>query len=119
MELLRAAHGQSVLVCLSTIKPDKREDFIRYVEEVKAPAVAAIKPAAHASVRLLEPSQPNPDGTWTFVWLMDPVLDGEDYAMEPMYEAFYGPEDVGERMQEWDDCHACEQVCYELVQATW
>jgi len=119
MKLLRAAQGQPVLVSLSTIKPDKRDDFRRYIDEVKAPVVRATSPEAHASVRLLEPSQPNPDGTWTFVWIMDPVVEGEDYEMEPMYEAFYGPEHAQERLREWDECHACDQVCYELVQSTW
>lgn len=119
MELQRAAQGQPVLVCVSTIKADKRDDFRHYLDEVKAPAVRAIKPDVHASVRLLEPSHPNADGTWTFIWLMDPVVEGEDYEMEPMYGAFYGQAHVAERMREWDECHASEQVCYELVQSTW
>jgi hypothetical protein len=119
MDMQRAAQGQPVLVCVSTIKADKRDDFRRYLDEVKGPAVRAIKPDVHASVRLLEPSQPNADGTWTFIWLMDPVVEGEDYEMEPMYEAFYGQAHVAERMREWDECHASEQVCYELVQSTW
>jgi hypothetical protein len=119
MELVRAARGESVLVCVSTIKADRRDDFRRYLDEVKGPAVQAVKPDVHASVRLLEPSQPNADGTWTFVWLMDPAIVGEDYEMEPMYEAFYGHDQVAERMREWDECHATEQVCYELVQSTW
>ena len=119
MELQRAAQGQPVLVCVSTIKADKREEFRRYLEEVKGPAVRAIKPAVHSSVRLLEPSQPNADGTWTFVWLMDPMIEGEDYEEAPIYEAFYGPEQVAQRLRGWDECHATEQVCYELVQSTW
>ena len=115
----RAAAGQKVLVCVDTIKADKRDAFRRHVEEVKAPAVGAVKPEVHASVRLLEAEAPNPDGTWTFVWLMDPASAGEDYEMLPMYEAFYGAERAAELMREWDDCHACDQVCHEVVQTEW
>ena len=116
---MRASVGQSMLVCIDTIKADKREEFRRYLYEVKAPAVRAANPAAHASVRLLEPTSPNPDGTWTFIWLMDPAVEGEDYEMEPMYEAYYGRDKVDEYMRQWDDCHVFEQVYYEVRQTDW
>jgi hypothetical protein len=115
----RAHPGETVWVCISVIKADKREAFLRHVREVKTPAVKAVRPEAHASVRLLEPSEASADGTWPFVWLMDPALPGEDYEMEPMYEAFYGSEKAKELLREWDDCHVGEQLFYAVTQTEW
>ncbi len=115
----RAAAGDTVWVCISIVKPDKREAFVRHVREVKAPAVRATRPEAHASVRLLEPSGPSADGTWSFVWLMDPVVAGEDYEIEPIYEAYYGAQKARQHVKEWNDCHVGEQLFYAVTQVDW
>ena len=60
---VRATTNQPVLVCISTIKADKRDAFRRHTDEIKAPAVRGVKPEVHVSVRLLEPAGANPDGT--------------------------------------------------------
>ena len=61
----RAVTGEPVRVCVDRIKADRRDDYRRFLDEVKAPAVRGVRPEAHRSVRLLEPTSPNPDGTWS------------------------------------------------------
>ena len=112
----RAEPGDTVWVCVSIVKADQREAFRRFIAEIKAPAVRAVNPGAHASVRLLEPTAPNADGTWSFVWLMDPTVPGEDYEMEPMFEEFYGHQKAVEHLRRWDDMHVGDQLFYEATQ---
>jgi hypothetical protein len=115
----RAIPGQAVWVCIDRIRSDRRTEFRRFLFEVKLPAVRAIRPEAHASVRLLEPATPNPDGTWAFIWLMDPAVPGEDYETSAMFEAFYGAERAAEYDRRWADFSVDEQQFYEMVQTDW
>jgi hypothetical protein len=115
----RAAPGQPVWVCIDRIKPERRDDFRQFLFEVKLPAVRAVRPEAHASVRLLEPAAPNPDGTWAFIWIMDPAIAGEDYDTEAMFAAFYGPETAADYMRRWEDFSVDEQQFYEMIQTDW
>jgi hypothetical protein len=113
----RALSGEIVWVCISIVKPDQREEFARFVREVKAPAVRAVKPGPHATVRLLEPVAPNADGTWSFIWLMDPVLPGETYEIEPLFEEYYGHQQAVEHLRHWREMHVGDQLFYESVQS--
>jgi hypothetical protein len=115
----RAVPGQPVWVCIDRIKPERRDEFRRFLFEVKLPAVRAVRPEAHASVRLLEPATPNPDGTYAFIWLMDPAMPGEDYDTSAMFAAFYGPETAAEHMRRWEDFSVGEQQFYEMIQTDW
>lgn len=115
----RAAPGQPVWVCIDRIKPERRDDFRRFLFEVKLPAVRAVRPEAHASVRLLEPATANPDGTWAFIWLMDPAMPGEDYDTSAMLTAFYGAEKGSEYDRQWEDFSVEGQQFYEMVQTDW
>jgi hypothetical protein len=113
----RAQPGETVWVCVSIIKADRREEFARFVKEVKAPAVRAVRPAEQASIRFLEPVAPNADGTWSFVWLMDPALPGETYEIAPVFEEFYGHQKAVAHLRHWDEMHVGDQLFYESVQA--
>ena len=115
----RAAPGQPVWVCIDRIKAERRDEFRRFLFEVKLPAVRAIRPDAHASVRLLEPASPNPDGTWAFIWLIDPAMPGEDYDTSRMFRTFYGPDAAAEHMRRWEDFSVEEQQFYEMIQTDW
>jgi hypothetical protein len=115
----RAITGQPVWVCIDTIKPERRDEFRRFLFEIKLPAVQAIRPTAHASVRLLEPAASNPDGSWPFIWLIDPAIPGEDYDTEAMFAAFYGPEMAAEYMRRWEDFSVGEQQFHEMIQTDW
>ncbi len=115
----RAVPGQPVWVCIDRIKPERRDDFRQFLFEVKLPAVRAVRPGAHASVRLLEPATANPDGTLAFIWLMDPAMPGEDYDTSAMFATHYGPEMAAELMRRWEDFAVEEQQFYETVQTDW
>jgi hypothetical protein len=112
----RAQQGETVWICVSIVKADRRDEFARFVREVKAPAARAVRPDAHASVRFLEPSAPNADGTWSFLWLMDPALPGETYELGPMFEEFYGHQQAVTHLRHWDDMQVGDQLFYEAVQ---
>ena len=64
-EQTRAAKGDTVRVLLNHVKPDKVEDFERFMYEVLKPAIAKHKPEWLTNVRFLHPAAQNEDSTYT------------------------------------------------------
>jgi hypothetical protein len=115
----RAIAGETVWVCVDRVRADRRDDYRAFLFDIKAPAVRGIRPEAHATVRLLEPTAPNADGTWPFVWIMDPAVPGEDYDTASILDAYYGSEKAAEHMRRWEELCADDQAFYEMVQSDW
>jgi hypothetical protein len=82
----RAAEGDTVLVVLNHVKADKREQFEEALHGIGLlwwkKKVEKLGPASQqVQVRALYPTEPNEDGTFTYVLLMDPVIPGVDYSL--------------------------------------
>ena len=75
-----AAPGDPMWVILNHVKADKRAQFEKYVYEVLLPALeknAESDPISRNIIkqtRMLEPSRANKDSSYTYIWLMDPIV---------------------------------------------
>jgi hypothetical protein len=63
----RAAEGERVTICIETIKADKKAVFDRLLHDVLGPAGLEANSRVFENTRLIEPSEANPDGTWSYV----------------------------------------------------
>lgn len=116
-EEIRAHKGEDVWVLLNHIRAEKRESFEHFLHSILMPAAAHIQPDVYNKTRILHPSLPNKDGTYTYILLMDPVvLDGE-YNIENILREFYKPDVVKEYMKIWEEAQALPQVEYDMTQA--
>lgn len=116
-EEIRAHKGEDVWVLLNHIRAEKREAFEHFLHSILMPAAAHIQPDVYNKTRILHPSLPNKDGTYTYILLMDPVvLDGE-YNIENILREFYKPDVVKEYMKIWEEAQALPQVEYDMTQA--
>jgi len=118
-DAIRARAGEKVWVLLNHIKADKREVFDHLLQNVLLPAAQRIAPDVHRHVRILQPTGPNEDGTYTYIFLPDPVLPDADYSIANLLKQAYPAEQVPEYEQMWDDSLASPQVGYEVVQTSW
>jgi hypothetical protein len=115
----RAAIGEKVWVLLNRVKADKRELHERFIHDILRPTALQIDPATVRKVRYLHPTEPNEDGTYTYIFLMDPVADGADYNIENLLKQVHGEEKGLEYHQMWADSLAEEQTGYEVTQSPW
>ena len=115
----RAERGQRVTVWIDVIKPDKRERWERLIHETMAPAVVRADEELMRHVRLLEPGGQNPDGTWTYVMIADPRVDGAVYDPRPYIAAAFGEAEADAFDEAWNECHAAGQHAYELIESAW
>jgi len=116
-ETIRAAEGEQVWVVLNHVKADKLEQHLHFVNDILLPAAEKIDPVAFRHTRFLHPVEQNEDGTYTSVFLMDPVIKGTDYSFEPLFKKAYGEDKVEEYVQLWDESLASPQVGYAVIQS--
>ena len=115
-----AAEGDTVWVILNHVKPDKRAQFERFVEEIfwaEAKRLSEADQRVFRQTRVLYPIAPEPDGTYTYFFIMDPVLSGADYDIGRFLEKMYGAEKAEEYFSMFDDATSAPQTVYPVVQS--
>ena len=118
-ECNRAVEGERVWVLLTHIKPDRRQEFEHFIHDFIAPISARSEPNVLNRTRFLLPAEPNEDGTYTYVFLMDPVVKDGIYSFEKILSLDYSPEETAVHLKLWNDSLASPQVGYEVIQANW
>ncbi len=118
-ETVRAVNGERMWIRLNHVKADKRELFERFIHNILRPAVEQVESAMFRQVRFLHPTEPNEDGTYTYVFLMDPLIEGADYGIRDLLKRAYGEEQAAAYDRMWDEAVASPQTGYELIQSPW
>ena len=115
----RAALNDTVWIIEYRIKADKTAQFENYNFNILEPAVNKTDPAARNSVRSLKAAEPNKDGTYSYYYIVDPILPGNDYYMEPFLTAQYGKEKADEYIKMFNDCRVKESWDKKVIQTSW
>ncbi len=115
---VRAAPGQTMWVVLNHVRADHRDQFERFVHDIVKPMAEEHAPDQFRQFRMLHPTRSNDDGTYTYAFLMDPLVVGGDYSFDGLTDV-YGAEKAREYLQLWQDTLASPQVGYEVVQSSW
>lgn len=115
----RAGEGERVTICIETIKADKKAEFDRLLHDVLGPAGLEANSRVFESTRLIEPSEANPDGTWSYVSILDPVIVDGDYRVQHTLERKYGSADGEKYAKAYQECYAAPVKVYRGAQASW
>jgi hypothetical protein len=115
----RATTGERVWVTLNHVKADQRELHEQFVHDILRPAAEQVDPTTVRKVRFLHPTEQNEDGTYTYIFLMDPFVEGADYSIDNLLNQVYGDAKGQEYFQMWLDSLAEEQHGYEVIQSPW
>jgi len=99
----RANLNDQVLIVLVTIKDESKQAFDAWVKDVLYDALynsdSEMKKAQLKTTRWLEPARQNKDNTWTYSWIMDPVIPNTNYDIPRFLDLEYGVE-LGKK--HWD-----------------
>ncbi len=118
----RAAEGDTVWVLLNHVKYDKRQQFENFIEETFWPKAADLNAGdqmAFNQTRVLYPAEMNGDSTYTYIFIMDPAISGEDYSVSKFLTKMYGEEKAAEYLKTFEDWYASPQIRYVLLQTKW
>ncbi len=82
--------GDTVWVILTPVRADRREEFERLMETLWRRGTSfgaredSVVLRTFLRTRLLRPVSPNPDGTYTYVFLPDPRVSGAQYELDSL-----------------------------------
>ena len=113
-----------VWVILNHVKADQRTAFEKFAYEHLMPAVDKVASSdpvvkrVRSQTRLLVPKEPNADGTYTYIWLMDPVVPEADYSYRGILSKVYSKERIDAALALVDGAMTGPQVAYVLAPST-
>lgn len=116
---IRAHEGEDMWVVLHHIRAEKRETFEHFVHAILMPAVAHVQPEVYNKTRILHPTMPNKNGSYTYIFLMDPLVADGEYNIENILLEFYKPEVAKDYIKIWKDCQEEPQTEYDVIQSDW
>jgi len=116
---IRAKEGETMWVLLNHVKADKREVFERFMFDIIMPIGARTEPEVLNKTRILKPTAVNKDGTYTYIFLMDPLVAGGEYDFEPILKREYPPEKIEEYLRMFYDSLVVDQVEFVVTQSAW
>ncbi len=105
---------------INHIKADKRQDFEKFIYEIFWPGgkkLSAKDQRVFRQTRVLHPVKPEADGTYSYVFIMDPVVSGGDYQIENVIKKMYDEQKANEYIKMFNDSFGGEQTFYEVVQS--
>jgi hypothetical protein len=115
-----AKAGDSVWIFINHIKSDQRNNFETLVHEVFFDSSAKLpeqERRVFQETRILHPTEPEKDGSYSYIFLMDPVVPGGEYDIERLMIKIYGEEKAKDYLKRWSEVESAEQTGYRLVQS--
>lgn len=101
----RAATNDKVQISIVTIKNESKAEFEDWISNVLYSALnsseSRMKQAQLKATRWLEPLEPNPDSTWTYCWIMDPLIPNTIYDIPDFLNKEYGEELAGKHLNKF------------------
>jgi hypothetical protein len=116
----RAVEGDKVWVIINHIKADKRDQFERFVHEIFWPMASKLRAQEQQvfrQTRVLHPTKAEEDGTYSYIFIMDPVIQGADYDINSLLKKMYGAQKGAEYGKMFDETVAREQTQYLDIQS--
>lgn len=119
----QAKEGESVWLITVTVKNDQKSNFEKWINEVMYPALRnskdKMRQAQSKATRWLKPAAQNADQTWTYAWIMDPVVVGADYDIPTLLKQAFGDEMANKHWEAYVSYLAKEPEVIELIQTNY
>ena len=117
--------GDPMWVILNHVKADKRQQFEKFAYEVLLPALEETAKSNLTTrkmigqTRMLEPRRANKDSSYTYIWLMDPLVKDAIYSYPGILKRVYSPEETKKYISMNNECLVSPQVAFPVKQGRW
>jgi hypothetical protein len=104
--------GSNTGLVLNFIKPDKTADFEAVVAKLKdalQKSSNAQRKQQAASWKVYKSSDPGPAGSVLYVYIVDPVVKGADYAVTTILAEAFSSEELAALQKQYTDAYASGQ----------
>jgi hypothetical protein len=123
--VVRGAPGDTVRVIVNHVRGDRREQFEHFLHDVLYPAMVQAAPGDPVTAqqmqraRVLAPVAMSPDSTWTYVFVVDPVVTSASYSFPRLFARVYPQAKADSSMQLFRDALARPSDTYIVVNERW
>lgn len=121
----RGVVGDTVRVIINHVLADKRGQFEHFTHEILLPAMTKMAPVDSISARqmhqarLLHPTRMEPDSTYAYVFIVDPVVTSRSYSFPDLFTRAYGSQKADEYMRMFRESLARPSDTYLVTNASW
>lgn len=105
-----------MLVVATPVRADRRGDFEQFVEAFWSAGLRDDQ-RGFQHVRVLHPADPNPDGTYTYFFIFDPMTPGSDPGLEPAVRRLFPAAEADRLLRQFEGALAGEQSAWRVVQS--
>ena len=101
-----AKPNETVWVIAYPVKASKRAQYERFIHEIFWPGaknLSAAEQKIFKQTRVLHPTKPEADGSYAYLFIMDPVIKGADYGIKSLLTKMYGKEKAAEHFKLFSD----------------
>jgi hypothetical protein len=122
---VRGAVGDTVRVIVNHVRNDRRDEFERFLHETLYPAMVQAAPTDSITARqmqrarLLRPATMSADSTWSYVFIVDPVVSSASYSFPRLFAKVFAPAKADSAMQSFRESLARPSESYILVNEHW
>ena len=88
-----AKPNETVWVIAYPVKANKRAQYEKFIHEIFWPGAKNLSVADQKifkQTRVMHPTKPEADGSYAYLFIMDPVIKGADYGIESLLKKEYG-----------------------------
>jgi hypothetical protein len=118
--MTRAKDNESVWVIVNHVKADKREQFENFIHNIFWPESDKLSDTdqkVFKQTRMLHAGTADPDGTYPYIFIMDPVVENGDYDVESLLKKMFSEEKAAEHYKAFMETMARESNNYMVTQS--
>lgn len=117
---VRAREGDAVMLIVSSIKNDSKAAYEQFMEDkffnlIRRSNLDGMDDQ-YRQTRWLGPARQNEDGSWTYAFIMDPLVDNGNYNFMPLFTEFYSERESMAMMKEYESFFTAPPQFHMLVQ---
>ena len=117
----RAATGDTVWIISNAVRADRRAQFEEFANAFwragsRPGALDSVSAATFRHTRTLYPTKPDSDGTYNYVFIMDPVIRGADYDVGALVKRLFPAPEAARLERMLEESMARPQQQWLLVQ---
>jgi len=117
---IRAKANDTVWVVQTHVKADKLKQFEDFNINYLAPAAREADSEVRSTVRILKPVKQNTDGTYTYIYMLDPMININRYGIVRALTFKYGKEKADKYFRMFKDClKDNDQEVLKTIQTSW
>lgn len=120
-ENFRAVEGDTLFLAFLDVKPDSKEAFEQLSHEMLFDRISEADQQAGfiaSKARFLHPAEANEDGTYTYLFIFDPMLSGRyNFTTSNLFAQIHGEEKGKELDEQFGNTLAGDQRSYVMVQS--